>query len=128
MLLQRAGFALPVVDRDVITVTYPDALALMRDLRAMGETNAIAGRRTMLTPRRLIAAAAALYAKAASRQGGIGATFEVVYLTGWAPHPGQPKALAPGSAAIRLGAALGSVENPRLAADGRPQPPTARDR
>lgn len=112
MLLGRTGFALPVVDRDVITATYADALALMRDLRAMGETNAVASRRKTLTARGLLAATAARYEKVAARPDGIAATFEVIYLTGWAPHASQPKALAPGSATTRLGTALGTAENP----------------
>jgi NADH dehydrogenase [ubiquinone] 1 alpha subcomplex assembly factor 5 len=112
-LLQRAGFALPVVDGDAIEVTYPDALALMRDLRAMGETNAVAERRKAFTRRATLARAAARYAAAFGRQDGrIPATFQLVTLTAWAPHESQPRPLRPGSAGARLAAALGTTERP----------------
>jgi SAM-dependent methyltransferase len=107
-LLQRAGLALPVADSVTLTATYPDALALMRDLRAMGETNAMAARLRRPTRRGVIARAAALYADArALPDGRIPATFEIVALTGWAPAPGQPQPLRPGSAQMRLADALG---------------------
>src|SRR5579872_7140980 len=110
-LLQRAGFALPVVDRDIITVTYPDALALMRELRAMGETNAVAGRRRGATRRATLARAAACYRELfGTPDGRVPATFEIVTLTAWAPHGSQPKPLRPGSAVARLAEALGAVE------------------
>ena len=86
-LLQRAGFAMPVSDSETITVTYPDMLALMRDLRGMGETNALAARRRFLS-RATLARAVAIYAERFSApEGRITATFEVLFLTGWAPHP-----------------------------------------
>jgi hypothetical protein len=110
-LLQRAGFALPVVDAERITATYADAFALMRDLRAMGETNALVERRRAFTRRSTLARAAAIYEARFRRQDGrIPATFEVLYFTAWAPHPSQPKPLRPGSAAARLADALGVVE------------------
>lgn len=110
-LLQRAGFALPVVDVDTIPVTYPDALKLMRDLRGMGETNAVHARRRGATRRATLLRAAAIYEeKFAGPDGRPSATFEVIYLTGWAPAPGQPEALKPGSAQARLADALGSTE------------------
>jgi NADH dehydrogenase [ubiquinone] 1 alpha subcomplex assembly factor 5 len=110
-LLQRAGFALPVIDSDTLTLTYPDALALMHDLRAMGETNAVAERRRGFTRRATMARAAALYAERHGLPDGrIPATFQVIYLTAWAPAPSQPKPLRPGSAAARLADALGSKE------------------
>ncbi len=85
-LLQRAGFALPVVDVDTITVTYPDAFRLMAELRAMGETNAVAARRRAPTRRATLMAAAARYAELfAGADGRIPATFQVILLTGWAP-------------------------------------------
>ncbi len=91
-LLQRAGFALPVVDVDAITVAYPDALALMRDLRGMGESNAVRERRAGFSRRATIMAAAAAYEERfAQTDGRVPATFEVIYLTAWAPHPSQPK-------------------------------------
>jgi NADH dehydrogenase [ubiquinone] 1 alpha subcomplex assembly factor 5 len=112
MLLQRAGFALPVVDSDTLTLTYADALQLMRELRQMGETNAVAERRRGFTRRATIARAAVLYAERhAGADGRLPATFQVIYLTAWAPAPSQPKALRPGSAAQRLAAALGTKEH-----------------
>ncbi|HXZ01975.1 MAG TPA: methyltransferase domain-containing protein [Stellaceae bacterium] len=110
-LLQRAGFALPVVDRDTIEVTYADALALMRDLRAMGESNAVTERRRGFTRRATLARAAALYRDLfALPDGRIPARFEIVTLTAWAPHANQPLPLRPGSARARLAAALGTIE------------------
>lgn len=112
-LLTRAGFALPVADADTITVTYDNALALMRDLRGMGESNAIAERRKSLSRRTTLLEAASLYdRKFAGADGRIGATFQVIYLSGWAPHPSQQKPLRPGSAAQRLADALGTDERP----------------
>ncbi|MSU89415.1 SAM-dependent methyltransferase [Rhodobacteraceae bacterium 2CG4] len=114
-LLQRAGFALPVADALVLPVTYPDALALMRDLRAMGESNALAARDRRPPPRALFARAAALYARnfpAPDDPGRILATAEIVLLTGWKPAPGQPQPLRPGSARARLADALGTAEIP----------------
>jgi NADH dehydrogenase [ubiquinone] 1 alpha subcomplex assembly factor 5 len=90
-LLQRAGFAMPVTDSETITVTYPDMLALMRDLRGMGETNALTARRRFLS-RATLARASAIYAERfGTKDGRITATFEVLFLTGWAPHPEQTK-------------------------------------
>lgn len=110
-LLQRAGFALPVVDSDTLEVTYADALALMRDLRAMGETNAVGERRRGFTRRATLARAAALYGQRFARPDGrIRASFQLITLTAWAPHETQPKPLRPGSAAHRLADALGAVE------------------
>ncbi|HUK59595.1 MAG TPA: methyltransferase domain-containing protein [Stellaceae bacterium] len=111
-LLQRAGFALPVVDSDRMTVTYADALALMRDLRAMGEANAVIERRKGFSRRATLAAAAARYAALGGAGGRITATFELVTLTAWAPHESQPRPLRPGSAAHRLAAALDTDERP----------------
>ena len=110
-LLQRAGFALPVADMDTITVRYPDALALMRDLRGMGESNAVIGRRPGLSRRATLARAAALYEERHRQADGkIPATFQVIFLTGWAPHESQQKPLAPGSAKTRLAEVLESEE------------------
>jgi len=106
-LLQRAGFALPVADSETITVTYPDVLALMRDLRGMGETNALADRRRGWLRRATLARAALIYAERfGDGEGRIPATFEVLFLCGWAPHPSQPKPLPRGSATARLADAL----------------------
>ncbi|MBO0737398.1 MAG: methyltransferase domain-containing protein [Alphaproteobacteria bacterium] len=85
-LLLRTGFVMPVADAEKITVSYPDALALMRDLRGMGETNAIAARRREPMRRATLARAAALYAERFGlADGRIPATFEILFLTGWAP-------------------------------------------
>lgn len=112
-LLQRAGFALPVVDSDTIDVTYADPLALMKDLRAMGETNAVAERRHGFSRRSTLARAAALYRQLFTRPDGrVTAHFEIVTLTGWAPHASQPLPLRPGSARARLADALGVIERP----------------
>jgi NADH dehydrogenase [ubiquinone] 1 alpha subcomplex assembly factor 5 len=112
-LLQRAGFALPVVDGDRIEVTYPGALPLMRDLRAMGEGNALLERRKSFTRRATLARAAVRYAALFGRPDGrIPATFQLVTLTAWAPHESQPRPLRPGSAAARLADALGTTERP----------------
>jgi len=112
-LLQRAGYALPVADSVAQTVTYPDALRLMADLRAMGEANALAQRLRHPARRGLFADAAARYASTFPAEGGrIRATFEMIYLTGWAPAESQPKPLRPGSAAQRLADALGTLEMP----------------
>lgn len=106
-LLQRAGLALPVADSRHFDVSYPTLLALMRDLRAMGETNVLRERLRRPMPRRLLAAASAAYAGAAGTSDGrIRASFEVIVLTGWAPAPGQQQPLKPGSAVTRLADAL----------------------
>jgi SAM-dependent methyltransferase len=110
-LLQRAGFALPVADSQRFDVSYPDALALMRDLRAMGETNVMHDRLRRPLRREMLAHAAHLYAERfGGADGRLPATFEVIFLTGWAPAPDQPKPLRPGSAAARLADALGVPE------------------
>ena len=106
-LMQRAGFALPVVDADSLSVSYDDAVSLMRDLRAMAEGNALARRSRRFMRRDLLAAAAARYAAmAALPDGRLSARFEVIYLTGWAPDRSQPRPLAPGSARHSLADAL----------------------
>lgn len=112
-LLQRAGFALPVADSDRLTVTYPDAFKLMADLRAMGEANAVRGRRSGFSRRETLLRAARLYQERfATPDGRLPATFQVLYLTGWAPHASQQKPLAPGSATHRFAEALGGEERP----------------
>jgi SAM-dependent methyltransferase len=106
-LLQRAGFALPVVDVDRVTVRYDHILVLMGDLRAMGETNTlIEGAGRPLT-RPVLARAAEIYADKFAEPGGrLVATFEILNLTGWAPHASQQQPLRPGSAKLRLADAL----------------------
>ncbi len=112
-LLQRAGFALPVADVDRLTVRYPDLFALIRDLRAMGETNVLTGDIRPLT-RAIVSRAALLYSERyGEADGRIPATFEIVNLAGWAPHESQPKPLPRGSAKVRLADALGVVEHGR---------------
>jgi SAM-dependent methyltransferase len=109
-LLQRAGFALPVADVDRLTVRYSDLYALVRDLRAMGETNALAGAIRPMT-RGMQARTAELYAERfGEADGRIPATFEIIHLAGWAPHESQQKPLPRGSAKVRLADALGVRE------------------
>ncbi|SLN57637.1 hypothetical protein ROJ8625_02883 [Roseivivax jejudonensis] len=110
-LLQRAGLALPVADGFTMTVRYRDALHLMRDLRAMGEANALTTRPRRPTRRQVLLRAAELYAEGyADTDGFVPATFELVALTGWAPDDSQPQPLRPGSATHSLAEALGSAE------------------
>ena len=109
-LLQRAGFALPVVDVDRITVRYDHALHLMADLRAMGETSVLVDHPAAPLTRSILDRACAIYAERfAQPDGRIVATFEIVTLTGWAPHPDQQQPLARGSAKMRLADALSAV-------------------
>jgi len=110
-LLQRAGFSMPVADVDRVSVRYADPIALMRDLRAMGETNVLVGSSGRPLTRELIARACEIYAERfAGPDGRIAATFEIISLTGWAPHPAQQQPLRPGSAKMRLADVLGTKE------------------
>ncbi len=110
-LLQRAGFALPVADSVTIPVEYSDAWHLMRDLRAMGETNALETRLRRPTARSVLTHAAELYqSHFAKDTGRITATFELVFLAGWAPDASQQKPLRPGSARQSLAEALSTDE------------------
>jgi SAM-dependent methyltransferase len=110
-LLQRAGFALPVTDADRITVRYGSPIALMHDLRRMGATNAMVERRRRPLRRATLARMMDIYAdRFADPDGRIRATFEIIWLTGWAPHESQQKPLAPGSARQRLADALDTQE------------------
>jgi SAM-dependent methyltransferase len=110
-LLQRAGFALPVADADRITVRYDSAFALMHDLRRMGATNAIIDRRRTPLKRATLMRAAEIYAQRFSDDDRrVRATFEVLWLSGWAPHPSQQQPLKPGTAKARLADALGTRE------------------
>jgi SAM-dependent methyltransferase len=112
-LLQRAGYALPVVDSEYVTVTYDNAFRLMQDLRRMGEGNAIAGRERRHPGKALFMETARLYAERhAGPDGRIEAKFEIVFLLGWSPHASQQQPLRPGQATIRLADALGSTEQP----------------
>ncbi|MEQ9260279.1 MAG: SAM-dependent methyltransferase [Roseovarius sp.] len=112
-LLQRAGFALPVADSLRLTASYESPLHLMRELRFMGEANALARRSRKTMKRGLLEAASRLYAQHFSLPDGrVRATFELIILTGWAPDESQPKPLRPGSARARLADALGTAETP----------------
>ncbi len=111
-LLQRAGFALPVADQDRLTVRYDTMFDLMRDLRAMGATGVLAERGACAT-RGLFMRAAEIYAERHSDPDGrIRATFQILSVSGWAPHESQQKPLRPGSAKQRLADALGTTELP----------------
>jgi SAM-dependent methyltransferase len=120
-LLQRAGFALPVVDQDRLTVRYADPFALMRDLRAMGASNALVERSRRPLRRDVLFRTAAIYRdRFADPDGRIRATFDLIFLSGWAPDPSQQQPLAPGSAKVRLAEALGTQE--RLLREKDPEP------
>jgi SAM-dependent methyltransferase len=111
-LLQRAGLALPVTDVETLTVRYSEPLSLMRDLRLMGMANPLSERSRSPLSRRLLARLAEIYAgRFADPDGRLRATFELVWLTGWAPHASQQKPLSPGSAKARLADALGTTEH-----------------
>ena len=106
-LLQRAGFALPVADAEDVALTYRDPLALLRDLRAAGEGNAVRRRDPRIPPRALFPAALAGLAPGPE---GVPVTLRLLTLTGWSPGPDQPRAARPGSATARLADALGAEE------------------
>jgi SAM-dependent methyltransferase len=110
-LLQRAGFALPVTDVDRVTVRYDSIFGLMHDLRRMGAANALFDRRRTPLRRQTLMRAAEIYASRFSdADGRLRATFEIVWLLGWAPDPSQQQPLKPGSAKARLADALGTDE------------------
>lgn len=119
-LLQRAGFALPVVDCDTITVSYQDPLKLLADLRGMGESNAVRERRKSASRRSTLFDALQRYRDShADADGRIPATFQVIFVSAWAPDVSQQRPLRPGSALTRLADALGTEEIP---ADDRARP------
>ncbi len=102
-LMQRAGYALPVVDSETLHVSYRDIFHLMHDLRGMGETNCLLGRYKFITPTRLFFEAAQIYAKEfAEKDGRLPASFEVIFTIGWAPHDSQQKPAKRGSAQVNL--------------------------
>lgn len=106
-LLQRAGFALPVTDVETLTVRYDSMFALMRDLRSMGATNSLAERSRRPASRQMFMRAAEIYQEQFSDPDGrIRATFNIVWMSGWAPHESQQKPLKPGSATVSLASAL----------------------
>ena len=110
-LLQRAGFALPVVDADNMRVRYASALDLMQELRAMGAGNVLTDRRRVPVSRTLLMRVGEIYAERfADPDGRVPATFEMLVMTAWAPHESQQKPLQPGSAKTRLADALGTTE------------------
>jgi SAM-dependent methyltransferase len=112
-LLQRAGFALPVVDADRLIVRYATPFHLMRDLRGMGATNALAERRRTPLKRATLQRMAQIYGERFSDPDGrVRASFEIVWLSGWAPHESQQQPLRPGSAKARLADALKTIEVP----------------
>jgi SAM-dependent methyltransferase len=116
-LLQRAGFALPVLDSDRRIARYRDLIGLMHDLRGLGLANTMTQRSRTPLSRSLLAAVARAYAdRYANADGHIPATFEIIYLTAWCPHESQQKPLRPGSASQRLAEALG-VEERKLKRD-----------
>jgi len=111
-LLSRSGFNLPVSDVDRVKARYGNAFVLMRDLRAMGETNVLIERpRSPGTKSLFVKTAQAYSEQYAEADGKIPATFEVIHFAGWAPHPDQPKPRRPGSAKVRLADALGVKEH-----------------
>ena len=110
-LMQRAGFALPVADADRVTVRYDSVFGLMHDLRRMGATNALIERRRTPLKRATLMRMAEIYGERfADEDGRVRATFEIVWLSGWAPHPSQQQPLRPGEAKTRLADALGTRE------------------
>ncbi|MDQ0505519.1 methyltransferase domain-containing protein [Xanthobacter agilis] len=118
-LLQRAGFALPVADTDRIVVRYGSPFTLFSELRRMGAANALTERRRVPLRRDTLLKAAEIYgARFADPDGRLRVTFDIVWLSGWAPHESQQKPLAPGSAKMSLAAALGAKRAGEPPADG----------
>jgi SAM-dependent methyltransferase len=119
-LLQRAGFALPVTDVDRVSVRYDSPLRLMHDLRRMGATNVLAERRRAGLRRATLQRLVEIYAERfADPDGRVRASFDVIWLSGWAPHESQQQPLRPGSARTRLADALGTRE---FSAGEKPEP------
>ncbi|MEM8813824.1 MAG: methyltransferase domain-containing protein [Pseudomonadota bacterium] len=111
VLLQRAGFALPVADQERLTIRYADLKALIGDLRAMAATNFLSARNRAIPVRSLFSRASEMYAERyADPDGRIRATFDIIWLSGWAPHASQQRPLKPGAAKERLADALGTEE------------------
>jgi SAM-dependent methyltransferase len=112
-LLQRAGFALPVADAETVKVVYPSPRELMREVRALGGGNVLTARSKAPLPRRTLERAEAIYRERhATPDGRVSATYEFVFMSGWAPHASQQQPLKPGSAAQRLADALHTKERP----------------
>lgn len=111
LLLQRAGFALPVSDVDRVTVRYDTPLSLLDDLRRMGASNPLMERRRTPLRRGTLLRMAEIYARRfGDPDGRVRATFDIIWLSGWAPHPNQQRPLRPGSAVVRLADAFGTRE------------------
>tara|TARA_R110002167_G_scaffold55065_7_gene156709 strand:+ start:1145 stop:2074 length:930 start_codon:yes stop_codon:yes gene_type:complete len=122
-LLQRAGFALPVADIDTLVVRYSNPLRLLSDLRAMGATNILRSGALQPLRRDVVMRAMTLYAnRFAEADGKVPATFQIISLSGWAPHESQQKPLRPGSARTRLADALGVPETPAGEKAGQAKP------
>lgn len=122
-LLQRAGFALPVADTQTLTVRYRSPLHLLSELRGMGETNVLMERRKVPLKRGTLMRMSQIYQERFSDPDGrVRATFDITYITGWAPHESQQKPLRPGSAQARLADALGTEERKtgEKPGDGKP--------
>jgi len=116
-LMQRAGFALPVADADMIAVSYGDPMRLLADLRGMGETNVVAERRKGLSRRATLLRALNLYqTQFAGSDQRVPAEFHLIAVTGWKPHPSQPQPLAPGSGHVSLADVLSGGRGEVLAA------------
>ena len=111
-LLQRAGFAMPVTDAELLTLIYPSPRELMAEIRVLGGGNVLSSRRKAPMTRHVLERAEDIYrSRYGTEDGKIAASFEIVYLAGWAPHASQQKPLRPGSAAQRLADALGTTEH-----------------
>jgi len=110
-LLQRAGFSLPVTDVETMTVRYNTMFDLMRDLRAMGATSALVERSRKPASRKLFLRAAEIYQdRFSDPDGRVRATFNIIWMSGWAPHESQQKPLKPGSAAVSLANVLDELD------------------
>lgn len=110
-LMQRTGFALPVIDSERVIVTYDSIFKLMKDLRGMGESNILIKRQKTFTRRKIFDRAHAIYKeKYSDKKGRLEATFEIIFTLGWSPHESQQKPLKPGSAKARMADALDSKE------------------
>ena len=109
-LLQKVGFQLPVIDRDSIKIFYDDMFSLMKDLKGMGESNSLIGRKKNFTTKKLFSEANQIYKKKFSKNKKIYATFEILYFIGWSKHSSQQRPMVPGSAKKRLADVLSSKE------------------
>lgn len=110
MLLQKIGYQLPVVDRDIIKIAYKDLFSLMQDIKNMGESNSLIGRKKNFTSKKILNLANKIYKENFYEKNKIFATYEILYLTGWKKHENQQKPLKPGSATKNLADALFTKE------------------